>query len=150
MKQLSKRLHLKDVEGKQKLKGLLTGTTWEIDAKGVSDVDGAIIVVECRRYRKPLTQEAVAAIAFRVQDVGAVGGITVSPLPLQKGAAIVAAAREIQHVTLNADSTIDQWAAQLGQIMHFGFTETAVVRPTSSLAMVVRNAAGDIIETVAI
>jgi hypothetical protein len=42
-------LGLERVEGKQSLVGE-SGTTWVIDGKGVRANDGAIVVIECRRY----------------------------------------------------------------------------------------------------
>ena len=44
-------LGLESVEGKQKLVGK-SGMKWEIDGKGVKTEDGAIVVIECRRYPK--------------------------------------------------------------------------------------------------
>lgn len=42
-------LELERVEGKQKLVGK-SGMEWTIDGKGVKTEDGAIVVIECRRY----------------------------------------------------------------------------------------------------
>ena len=56
-------LGLERVEGKQKLVGE-SGTTWEIDGKGVRADDGAIVVIECRRYTtSKLKQEDMAGLA---------------------------------------------------------------------------------------
>jgi hypothetical protein len=73
-------LGLERVEGKQKLAGK-SGTKWQVDAKGVKAEDGAIVIVECRRWTtsKP-DQEDVGAFAYRIGDVGAAGGIVVTPL----------------------------------------------------------------------
>lgn len=107
------------VEGKQKLPGQNSGTTWEVDAKGVRDSDGAIIVVECRRYLgRKINQEAVAGLAYRIADIGAKGGIVVSPLELQMGARNVADAEQIVSVQLDANSTPTDFAMRfLGRLL---------------------------------
>jgi hypothetical protein len=76
---------LERVEGEQKLAGK-SGTKWQVDAKGVKTEDGAIVIVECRRWTtsKP-DQEDVGAFAYRIGDVGAAGGIVVTPLGVQEG-----------------------------------------------------------------
>ena len=107
------------VEGKQKLPGLKSGTTWEIDAKGVRDSDGAIFVVECRRYPdRKVSQDAMAGLAYRIQDIGAEGGILVSPLELQSGARSIAEAEEIVEVQLEPNSTPRDFAMRFfGRLM---------------------------------
>ena len=96
---------LKLLEGKQTLEGKVSGTEWEIDAKGVA-LDGKFLIVECRRHTtRPLEQEDVAGIAWKIYDVGAGGRITVTPLGLQEGAKLVAKASNIISVTLGPDST---------------------------------------------
>ena len=134
------------MEGKQKVAGRRSGTTWEIDAKGIRDGDGATILVECRRYKKALTQEAIAAVAYRIEDTGAEGAITVSPLPLQKGAAKVAAANRIEHVRLRPESTRAQWIAQIGAVVHIGITDTISTRVTDSYEITVRDQNGTVVE----
>jgi Restriction endonuclease len=101
---------LKRVEGKQDVQGLRSGTTWEIDGKGVKTDGEAFILVECRRYTdsKP-NQEALAALAYRIRDTGAAGGIIVTPLGIQEGAAKVARAEEIVSVLLDASSTTSDY-----------------------------------------
>ena len=59
------------VEGEQKVYGKVSG--WRIDAKGVRELDGAIIVVECRRKGRRFDQENLGAIAYRIRDIGAKG-----------------------------------------------------------------------------
>jgi hypothetical protein len=99
-------LGLERVEGKQSIAGKESGTTWEIDAKGVRDPDGATIIVECRRRTASRAkQEELAALAYRIIDTEAGGGIYVSPLGLQEGAKRVATARKIESVELSPDST---------------------------------------------
>lgn len=91
-------------EGKQKITGKLL--TWEIDAKGVCENNDIFMIVECRRYTTSrINQESLAAIAFRIEDIGSEGGIIISPLGLQKGAKQIAKAKNIVSVTLNESCT---------------------------------------------
>jgi len=98
-------LGLERVEGKQKLAGK-SGTKWQVDAKGVKTEDGAIVIVECRRWTtsKP-DQEDVGAFAYRIGDVGAAGGIVVTPLGVQEGGQKIAEYEGIEIVHLDANST---------------------------------------------
>src|SRR5208337_5555534 len=103
--QMAMHFGLGRVEGKQIVPGA-SGATWEIDAKGVRINDEGFLIIECRRYTKHgVPQEDVGGLAFRIQDTGAVGGIIVSPLPLQSGAKIVAGSVGIHEVQLSAEST---------------------------------------------
>ena len=107
---------LSSVEGKQDMPGNLTGTSWEIDAKGVVEGSDAFLIVECRRYTtSKLAQEDVAAIAYRITDIGAAGAITVSPHDLQSGAKKVAAATNIVHVRLSPESTPQEFQLRPGR-----------------------------------
>ncbi|MFC6520373.1 restriction endonuclease [Undibacterium arcticum] len=77
-----------------------------MDAKGIQSGSEAFVIVECRRYTTSrIKQEAVGALAFRIQDTGAAGGFMVSPLGLQEGAQKVAASANIHSVILNAEAT---------------------------------------------
>lgn len=141
LSQLADRLGIKDVEGKQSIPGLQTGTTWEIDAKATRVGDDAIVIVECRRKTTSrLSQEALAAIAFRIIDTGAGAAITVSPFPLQKGAALVAKAQKITPIILRPESTRHQWIAELSGILHLGFTDEFSAKITDSLKITVKDA----------
>jgi hypothetical protein len=105
LNQMASHFALGHVEGKQIVAGA-SGTCWEIDAKGVKEKDEGFLIIECRRHTTHgLSQEHIAALAFRIQDTGAVGGIIVSPLPLQSGAKKVAESRHIHEVQLSPDST---------------------------------------------
>jgi hypothetical protein len=106
LNEFADRFGLSHVEGKQTVHGNLSRTDWEIDAKGIRENNGGFIVVECRRHTTSgISQEQLAALAYRIIDTGARGGIIVSPLNLQEGAKKVAAASGVNHVILNADST---------------------------------------------
>lgn len=146
LQQVGKRFGLADVEGKQKVTGRQSGTDWEIDAKGVQDGDEMIVLVECRRYKKRLTQEALAAVAYRILDTGAAGGITVSPLPLQKGAAKVAEASNIKHVQLRPASTRELWVAEIGTVIHVGITDTINATMVDTFQITVRDGDGNVVD----
>lgn len=100
---------LERVEGKQKVAGLLTGTSWEVDAKGVCSGGKGFVVVECRRYTSSKqNQKALAGLAWTILDSGATGGIIVSPLGLQLGAKKVAQAANVIEVQLNEHATTQE------------------------------------------
>ncbi|MNZ31247.1 hypothetical protein D3C78_485410 [compost metagenome] len=110
LNELSVKFKLERVEGKQSMAGLASGTNWEIDAKGVKEGDSGFVLIEVRRYTSSrLSQEDMAAVAYRIQDTGAVGGIVVSPLPLQVGAQRVAEAANIVAVQLSENSTTTEY-----------------------------------------
>jgi hypothetical protein len=111
------------VEGKQVVPGS-TGTSWELDAKGVCIDGDGIVLIECRRYPSSrIKQKDMASIAFQISDIGAAGGITVSPLPPQRGAKIIAAQNKITHVELSPSCTsTDYIVSFLGNIF-IKFTE---------------------------
>jgi len=93
-------LGISSVEGKQVVPGL-SGTDWELDAKGIKAGSDAYVIIECRRYTTSrLKQEAVAGLAWRIHDTGASGALLVSPLGLQEGAQRVAAAANVVAVHL--------------------------------------------------
>ncbi|MGS2808000.1 hypothetical protein [Nocardia sp. MW-W600-9] len=119
-------LGLERVEGKQKLVGKLT--TWEVEGKGVKLGGEGFVVMECRRYPgRKLTQEAIGAFAFRLQDLGAAGGLIVSPLDLQEGARRIAAGTGIVHVRLDADSTKSDFVVRfLNQVVHGASAQTTI------------------------
>jgi hypothetical protein len=119
-----------------------------IDAKGIQEGDGAIVVIECRRHTMShISQEQMGAVAWRVIDTGAARGITISPHPLQRGAVKVAKAGRVEHVLLTPDSTRERWVAQLRDMMALGFTEKARVSIAEAIQITVRDAAtGKVIE----
>lgn len=108
LKMVGKKFGLADVEGKQKVPSKHTGTAWEIDAKGIQESDGALVIIECRRYTSShLSQKDVGSIAYSIRDIVASGGIVVSPYPLQRGAQKVAETDNIRHVQLDPCSARD-------------------------------------------
>ena len=112
------------VEGKQSLSGKRSGTTWEIDAKGYRQGTEGFVIVECRQYKKSKqNQEKIGALAYRILDTGAVGGIVVSPLGVQSGAQLIAAAEGIITVQLHGDSTPTEFAMQFLNKIFVGIHE---------------------------
>jgi hypothetical protein len=82
-------------------------------------------------------------LAYRIIDSGAVGGITVSPFDLQEGAKKVAAAANVVHVTLDADSTSEEYALKFLNNIFVGMRETASA--TDSVSAILQDANGNII-----
>lgn len=132
LNRFAREFRLKSVEGKQKIQSA-SGATREIDAKGVA-VDEGFFIVECRRYTtSKQNQDKVDALANRIRDTGAAGGIIVSPSGLQEGAAKIAAANNIIGVNLNADSTPTEFAIQFFDKLCLGIrgksTSSGIVTP---------------------
>ena len=130
-------LGLKSIEGKQSLHGA-SGTDWEIDAKAWRKGNEGFVVVEVRRHTvQGLKQEELAAIAFRIADVGGVGGVVVSPLPMQSGALLVANSNNIAHVRVSPESTTEQYMAEFMGRVFFGasITESASATDSSSAVL---------------
>jgi hypothetical protein len=118
--QMAEHFELGRVEGKQIVAGA-SGACWEIDAKGVKERGAGFVIIECRRYTtRGLSQGRIEELAFLIQDTGAVGGIIVSPLPLQSGAKKVAASQHIQEVRLSSDSTTTDYIFQFLERTFYG------------------------------
>ena len=146
LEQLRGRLGLAAVEPKQTLTGLDSGTDWEVDAKCIRDGDAAILIVECRRYKSRLTQEALAAIAYRIRDTRSAGGFTISPMKLQKGAKKVADANSVRHIQLHPDSTPAAWFALIDDVFHVGFVDEVKVGASDTMELTVRGPDRQVIE----
>jgi hypothetical protein len=98
------------VEAKQDLPGQRSGTSWEIDAKGVRHGNDGFVIAEFRRYTSSRqNQEKIGQLAYRIIDSGAQGGIIVSPLGLQEGAEKIAAAENVVNVILNENCGRDEY-----------------------------------------
>jgi len=130
------------VEGKQKVRGYLSGTEWEIDAKGIREGNEGFVIIECRRYTtSKQTQEKVSALAYRISDTGASGGIIVSPLGLQEGAKKIAQAENIIEVQLDQNCTPQEFSMRFlnklmigirAEIRHSVSVSADVIRTCSS------------------
>src|SRR5437764_10602786 len=100
--QFAREFGLDRVEPKQDVPGQQSGTSWEIDAKGVRLGNDGFVIVEFRRHTTSRqSQEKIGGLAYRIIDTGAKGGIIVSPLGLQEGAEKIAAAESVANVILN-------------------------------------------------
>jgi hypothetical protein len=136
---LRNELGVSTVEGKQVLVGK-SSAKWEIDAKAWCTDGENFLVVEVRRHTSSgQKQEAMAAISYRIQDIGANGGVIVSPLPLQSGAAIVAEFERIAEITLAPDSTCESYLAEFmgKRFLGASITESVLASDTCD-AIVIR------------
>lgn len=112
LEQIKATFGLDKVEGKQIVQGV-SGADWEIDGKAVREGDKGTILIECRRHTtSKIKQEHIAAIAYRIKDIGAVGGIVVTPIGLQEGAKTIANKEAIVTVKLSAESNMQEHVLQ--------------------------------------
>lgn len=94
------------VAKKQKFMRTTSGTTWEIDRVGVAENGQKVVAIECRRYTKSkLSQNAIAALAYIIRDVGAARGIVVTPNGVQPGGEKIAKREKIIIIRLDKDAT---------------------------------------------
>lgn len=113
------------VEGKQKIKGNRSGTSWEIEAKGITRGGEGFFIVECKRYpKRGVEQEKVGGLAYRILDAGADGAIIVSPVGLQEGAEKIADAEKIISVLLPETCTARDFAIQFLDKLFLGVSAT--------------------------
>ncbi|REK81758.1 hypothetical protein DVG80_21030 [Rhodococcus erythropolis] len=132
LERIGDHLGLNYVEGKQKLVG--QDTEWEIDAKGVLKDGRGIVVIECRRYTTSrINQKDMGALAFTIKDLGASGGILVSPMEPQRGARQIAEGNGIQHLQLNSDATSTDYVLMVGFLNRafIGVSDTITVTDTA-------------------
>ena len=117
---------LDSVEGKQDIPGA-SGTSWEIDAKGVK-IDGeGFLIVECRRRKSRQSQEHISALAYKINDTGAQGGILITAVELQRGARKIAEHEGIHHVILDRESTTEAYVIEfLGKVI-MGLAENLAI-----------------------
>jgi len=128
------------VEGKQSIPGgKRSKTEWTIDAKGICQGNEAFVIIECRRHTTSRQdQEQLAALAYRIMDTGAQGGIVVSPLGFQSGAKKVAQAEGIVHVELNEESTPTEFAMRFLNKVFVGINEPYVAKDHFEVELVSR------------
>lgn len=138
LNQCAEDFNLDRVEGKQIIKGLRSIAEYEIDAKGVYKNNEGFIIIECRRYTTSRqNQEKISAIAYRIIDTSADGGIIVSPLGIQEGAAKIASAEHIINVQLTEDSTPNEFVLSFLNKLMMG-TEFRAVAEMTIVAEVLR------------
>ncbi len=136
--QMAAHFDLERVEGTQDLAGLRSGTSYSIDAKGVRVGGDAFVLIECRRYTtSKQKQEHLAALAYRIIDTRAAGGIVVSPLGLQEGAARIADAEHIISVHLAENSTTSEYV--LGFLNKLFAADTDEAQVKDGTVAVLRN-----------
>ncbi len=135
LNQFASHFRLGSVEGKQVVPGL-SGVTWELDAKGTT-IDGqGFVIVECRRRTSSrISQESAGALAFRIKDTGASGGIFVAPLDLQVGAKRIAAGSKIEHVTLDPASTTTKYVMRFLNRVFLGVEDACSVTLKESVTI---------------
>ena len=145
LNQLSGHFGVGRFEGKQVVPGE-SGTEWQLDAKGCSDGNVLIVVVECKRYVKTaISQSITGSLAWTIQDTGAAGGILVSPLGLQAGAKKVAERANIVEVILDQNSTTSDYVLRFLSQLHIGITEPA--HATDHMVATLRDRYGSIIQS---
>ena len=134
LNQIADEFGLERFEGKQKVKGNKTEIEWEIDAKGVGEGDEIFIIVECRRYTTSRqNQESIGGLAYRIIDTGAKGGILVSPLGLQEGAARIANVENIQNIILNENCTKSEYVLRFLEKVRIGKHLHGLIAPKGTL-----------------
>ena len=90
------------------------------------------MIVECRRYPSSrLDQESIGGLAYRISDAGASGGIIVTPVGLQMGAAKVAEAENIITVILDEKSSSTDFVIRFLDKIRVGVS--GELKPTGSL-----------------
>jgi len=126
-----------EVEGKQVIEGHRSGTKWVIDAKGVRQGNEGFVIVECRQYTtSKQSQEKLGSLAYRILDTGAQGGIIVSPLGIQKGAAKIAEAENILNVRLDSNSTPHDFGMQFLDKLMLSISETIGITDSVSVQLI--------------
>ncbi|EGR1564756.1 restriction endonuclease [Vibrio alginolyticus] len=147
LNQFSENFELEGFSGKETISGNRSGTSWEIDGKGFSEGDDRFVIVECRRYTTSRqSQEKIGALAYRIIDAGASGGIIVSPLGLQSGAEKVAQAENITSVKLTPESTTQEYMLEFLNNICIGIVDNINVSMSDSLSITIMDADGNIIE----
>lgn len=129
LNQFAHKFDLSFFEDKQKIKGKRSGCEWEIDAKGVNEGSNIFLVVECRRYTNSRqSQEKIGALAYKIMDTGASGGIIVSPLGIQKGGKKIAQSENVIDVILDENSTTENYIMRFLNETIVGITDTVYIK----------------------
>jgi predicted helicase len=117
-------LKLGRIEEKQKVKGYITNTEWEVDVVAYNVDDGKLVLVECKHKSKStLSQESLAGFAYRIKDTNADHGIIVTTIGLQEGAEKIAKAEKITLIRLDYNSTSENYIAQIANQIFIKMTD---------------------------
>jgi hypothetical protein len=123
LNRMRKEFGLESVQGKQEIQSKRSGTSWKIDAKGITEGGQGFFIIECKRYPdRRLNQEMAGGFAYRILDTGADGMILVSPMGFQEGATKIAAAENILSVELDENSTPTDFALKFLNKLYLGIT----------------------------
>jgi len=134
LNRMAEKFDLNRVERKQKVSGQRSGTEYEIEAKGVGKNGEGFVIIECRRYTtSKLKQEHLSALAYRIIDTGAEGGIIVTPIGLQDGAAKIAKAENVKVVHLSENSSRENYMLRFLNQVFIGITDKITI--TDSLVV---------------
>ena len=145
LNEFAEKFKLSKFEGKQSVKGLKSKTNWEIDAKGVKEGANIFLIVECRRHTgSKISQEQIAALAYRIHDAKAAGGIIVSPLGVQRGGQKIAKGENIKEVILSPDSTTKDYFMQYLNSFFCGVSDA--MKGTTSIEVTNRDEDGHSVE----
>lgn len=145
LNQFAEKFGMISFEGKQLIKGNKSGTNWEIDAKGVNTGSDIFIIVECRRYTtSKQSQEKVGALAYRIHDTNAMGGIIVSPLGIQEGGLKIANTENIKEVLLDPNSTNRDYIMKYLNSFFIGVSDHA--KFTDSVTVIKRDRNGNVVD----
>ncbi len=145
LSQFAEKFNISRFEGKQKLDGKISGTTWKIDAKGIKENSDIFLIVECRRYKATRqSQEKVGALAYRIHDTNANGGLIVSPLGLQQGGKKIAMAENIHEVILDPNSNNKDYFMKYLNNFFVGISDKISI--TETVTVIKRDQNGNIID----
>lgn len=123
------------VHGKSIVAG--AGTKWELDGIGYSQDGAQFVIVECKRYTKSkVDQETMGGLAFRILRTGASGGIVVTPIGYQAGAANVADHERITRVMLNQDCTTTEYVMRFFDQVQVGLADTVTATDSVSIQLI--------------
>lgn len=138
LNQFAQHLGLERVEAKQKIPGHTSTRTIEIDGKGVKEGNAGFVILECKRYKDRVEPEKLESLAFRIMDAGAVGGIIVSPIGLQEGAAKIAYSQNIIDVKLNREATVYEYVLRFLKDVMIGLREEIKFHDTVTVEKVTK------------
>jgi len=97
-----------------KLTGKQTGTTWSVDLAGHRQEDDGLVLVECKwRDNARVKQIEMAGLVYVMWDTGARGGIYVTTVGFQRGAARIAEAHGIRMVNLKSGDSEDTYSGDV-------------------------------------